>query len=209
MPTMSAHRADLPSNQWSSLTVTVCPATVIEPDRSLPVVLGGTVTDIVPLPVPLVGRTRIHESLATAVHAQPVVVETLNVFTPPFLPKSTLFGVLYEHDGGGGGGGGGGALAAACDTVNVLPAIVSVPVRAVPVLAAAVKPTVPLPVPLVPDVTVSHDALLVALHRHADWVETATGDPAPPAAAMFWLVGAIEYVHVGVVEAAACVMIDR
>jgi hypothetical protein len=44
-----------------------------------------------------------------------------------------------------------------------------------------------------------------------DWVETATGDPAPPAAAMFWLVGAIENVHPGVVgvEAAACVMIDR
>jgi hypothetical protein len=52
-----------------------------------------------------------------------VVVDTLNVLDePPFLPKSTLLGVLYEHDGGGGGG----AAAAACDTVNVLPAIVSV-----------------------------------------------------------------------------------
>ena len=145
--------------------VTVRPATVIEPVRSLLVGLGGTVTVSVALPVPLVGTTRIQESLATAVHAQPVCVDTLNVFTPPFLPKSTLLGVLYEHAGGGGGGG---ALAAACETVSALLAIVSVPVRALPVLAAALNPTEPLPVPLAPDVMVSHDVLLAALHRHVD-----------------------------------------
>ena len=186
------------------------PATAIEPVRSLPVVLAGTVTVIVALPLPLVGTTRIHESLATAVHAQPVCVETLNVFTPPFFPKSTLLGVEYEHVGGGGGGGGGGALAAACDTGRVLPAMLIVPVRALPGLAVALNPTEPLPVPLAPDVTVSHDTLLVALHRHVDCVETATGDPAPPAAARLWLVGAIEYVQPGVeVAGGACVMVAR
>lgn len=52
----------------------------------------------------------------------------------------------------------------ACETAKVLPAIVSVPVRAGPVLAAIEKATVPLPLPLAPDVMVSQDALLVAVH---------------------------------------------
>ena len=71
------------------------------------------------------------------------------------------------------------AATAACVTVNVWPAMVSVPVRAGPVFAATVKFTVPLPVP---DVTpsVSHAALLTAVHVHPAVVVTATGVPAPP-----------------------------
>jgi hypothetical protein len=49
-------------------------------------------------------------------------------------------------------------------TVNVLPAIVMVPVRDdVDVLAATLKATVPLPVPLAPLVIASQAALLVAV----------------------------------------------
>ena len=57
--------------------------------------------------------------------------------------------------------------AAACVTVNVWPATVSVPLRGdVLVLADALKPTLPLPVPLAPLVTVSHPVLLTPVHVH-------------------------------------------
>jgi hypothetical protein len=52
-------------------------------------------------------------------------------------------------------------------TVKVLPAIVTVPVRELLVLlAATLICTVPLPDPEPPDVTVIHDALLVAVRLH-------------------------------------------
>ena len=67
-------------------------------------------------------------------------------------------------------------------TVNVLPAIVSVPVRpVVDVFAADVKLTVPLPVPAAPAVTVIHAALLTAVHAHPVPAVTVVL-PAPPAA---------------------------
>ena len=53
-------------------------------------------------------------------------------------------------------------------TEKVWPAIVTVPVRAlVEVLAATLTCTVPLPLPDVPEVTVIHEALLVAVHAQA------------------------------------------
>jgi hypothetical protein len=73
-------------------------------------------------------------------------------------------------------------LAAACVTVNVAPAIVSVPVRpVVPVLAATLKPTVPDPDPDAPPVTVIHAALLTALHAQPAPAVTVLL-PVPPAA---------------------------
>jgi len=86
---------------------------------------------------------------------------------------------------------------AACVTVNARPAMVSVPVRAAPVLLAAVNVTDPLPVPVAPDVTVIHSAALVAVHWHVLPAETVTGVPAPPGALMFWLVGEIVALHAG------------
>ena len=71
-------------------------------------------------------------------------------------------------------------MAAACVTVNVWPAIVSVPVRSAPVFAAIVKLTGPLPVPPGPDVIVNHPALLPALHAQPAVVVTVTVVPAPP-----------------------------
>jgi hypothetical protein len=91
----------------------------------------------------------------------------------------------------------GGAPAAACDTVNVLLAIVSVPLRGGPAFAATANVVDPLPMPEAPVATVIHDALLVAVHRHPSCVVTDTGVPAPPVAATLWLLGAIVYVHAG------------
>jgi hypothetical protein len=49
-------------------------------------------------------------------------------------------------------------------TVKVCPASEIVPLRAVPLLAATLNPTDPLPVPDVPDVTLIHGTPLVAVH---------------------------------------------
>ena len=72
--------------------------------------------------------------------------------------------------------------AAACDTVNVCEAMVSVPDRGVPFgFAATVKPVEPLPVPLAPLVTVIQAALLEADHGQPAGAVTLV-EPAPPAA---------------------------
>jgi hypothetical protein len=76
-------------------------------------------------------------------------------------------------------------------TVNVCPAIVSVPLRADPVFAATLTPTEPLPVPAAPDVIESQDALLAAVHAQALPVVTAT-EPVFAFALTFWLCGEIE-----------------
>jgi len=167
----------------------VRPATVSVPFRSFPGLVATRIVTL-PLPVPLAPAVIvIHESLLLAVHAHPLDVDTLIVSVPPDLSIFVVLGEIeYEHDGGGGGGAGGaggGVAAAAWFTVNARVAIVSVPVRAAPELAATVKPTDPVPVPVAPEVTEIHDAPLVAVHRHALVVVTATGVPAPPAAATF------------------------
>lgn len=66
-------------------------------------------------------------------------------------------------------------------TTSVWPAIVTDPVRCASlVLAATSMPTVPLPLPVAPEVTLSHAELLVALHAQplAVFTDTATGSPA-------------------------------
>jgi hypothetical protein len=63
-------------------------------------------------------------------------------------------------------GGDGIAVKPSSLTVTVWPAIVSVAERSVPVFAAITYVTVPLPVPLLPPVTVIQAALLVAVHEH-------------------------------------------
>jgi hypothetical protein len=74
---------------------------------------------------------------------------------------------------------------ATCETVKVCPAMVIVPLRGAPVvLGVPLNSTEPLPVPLAPDATVSHAALLVAIHGQDADVVTATGLPGPPPAAI-------------------------
>ena len=50
--------------------------------------------------------------------------------------------------------------------MNVWPAIVSVPIRSAVLFGATPNATVPLPLPVAPEVTVIHGALLVAVHAH-------------------------------------------
>ena len=70
--------------------------------------------------------------------------------------------------------------------MKVLPATVSVAVRAAPVVfAAAVNPISPNPVRPVPFVTVTQDESLLALHAQPVAVVTETL-PLPPAAASAW-----------------------
>jgi hypothetical protein len=71
----------------------------------------------------------------------------------------------------------------ACDTVNVCPATVTVPVRAVDVLAVTLNVTVPLPFPLPPDITLIHGALVTAVHTQPLEVVTDVV-VVPPAAAI-------------------------
>jgi hypothetical protein len=70
--------------------------------------------------------------------------------------------------------------------------MVRVPVRELVFgFAAALNATVPLPLPLAPLVTVSHDvSLLTPVHAHPAGAVTAV-EPVPPAATTVWLVGAI------------------
>jgi hypothetical protein len=151
-------------------TVNVCPAIVMVPLRES-LAFADTTYATLPLPVPDPPElTEIHGALLAALHAQPVVVETVTVPVLPPVGALALVGEIeYEHvagggEGGGGEGGGGGSLLAACVTVNARSAIVSVPVRAAPLLAATLNATDPLPVPVAPAVTVIHDTLVVALH---------------------------------------------
>jgi hypothetical protein len=74
-------------------------------------------------------------------------------------------------------------LTPACVTVNVMPAILSVPVREdALVLAAALNPTEPGPLPDDPEVIVSQLALLTEVHAHPGSAVTATEPVEAPAA---------------------------
>jgi hypothetical protein len=67
-------------------------------------------------------------------------------------------------------------------TLKAWPAIVIVPSRAAPVFALTLKVTVPFPLPLAPEVTTIHDALLTAVHEQAFDAVTVIVAPGPPAA---------------------------
>jgi hypothetical protein len=94
--------------------------------------------------------------------------------------------------------------AAACDTVKVCDAIVSVPDRLAAVgLAATLKPVEPFPVPLAPLVTVIQLTLLEPDHGHPAGAVTVV-ELAPPAAAADRLVGEMVNVH----PTPACVTVN-
>ena len=121
----------------------VRPAIVSVPIRSAPV-FAAIVKSTAPLPLPLAPEVIInHVALLPAVHAQPAIVVTITVVpVPPAAPIDWLDGaIVYVHAGGG---------AAACVTVNVWPAIVRVPARPAPVLAATLNVTDPFPFPIAP-----------------------------------------------------------
>ena len=79
-------------------------------------------------------------------------------------------------------------------TVKICPAIVIVPFRAGPVVAAAVNCTSPVPLPVAPAVIVSHGTWLAAVQLHPGPAVTATF-PVDAADGSVAEVGAIEYAH--------------
>jgi hypothetical protein len=153
--------------------VTVCPAIVSVPVRGLAEVLAATAYATVPMPLPLPPPvTAIQDALLEPVHAQPLVVVTPVVNGPPAAGADCAVDDSVKLQ------------VPLCVTVSVFPAIVSVPVRGtVVVLAVTLYETVPLPVPLLPPVTVIHDVLLLTpVHPHPLVVVTAA-EYEPPAAA--------------------------
>ena len=155
-------------------------------------VLGATVKLTEPVPEPVApALTVIQVTLLTAVQEQPVVVVTVVDASAPAAGTDWVEGEIEnEHPAG------------SCVTENVCPPTVSVPVRGlVLALAATLKLTEPLPVPVAPLVTVNHPvSLLTPVHEHPDDA-VIVAEPVPPAATTDWLVGASAYVH----GAAACV----
>jgi hypothetical protein len=64
-------------------------------------------------------------------------------------------------------------------------------------LAATLKRTVPLPVPVAPDAIVIHAAPVVAVHEHSLPVETMNGSLVPPASVKDAVSGDTLNVHDG------------
>ena len=69
--------------------------------------------------------------------------------------------------------------------------MVAVPLRAAPVFARMLNVTLPLPLPVAPEVTVIQVALLVVVHAHPELLVTAD-DPGPPPDAIDCDVGWME-----------------
>jgi hypothetical protein len=90
-------------------------------DRAIAVVLTAAVNLTLPEPVPLAPvRIVTHDALLVAVQLQPAPAVTITVPLPPEAERDWPVGeIVNEHPG------------AAWVTVNVLPPIVSVPVRGV------------------------------------------------------------------------------
>ena len=140
----------------ASVTVNVFPAIVTVPDRVAVAVFAAAVNPTLPAPLPLAPLEIVtHDVAVVAVQPQPVVVVTVTVPLPPAAGSDWLTGeIVNEQD-------------AACVTVNVEPAIVSVPTRVVAaVFAATLNVTVPLPEPAAPVLTVIHVTLLAAVQAH-------------------------------------------
>ena len=138
-----------------------------------------------PLPLPLAGDvTVIHDALLVAVHPHPPEAVTVTeVFVEPAAAVENVVGLTPDEH------------AAAWDTVTVCPATVSVPLRAAPVFAAALKPTEPSPVPPAPVVMDSHVALLTAVQTQPVCVSMAIGVAAPPAEVTDVVSGVTAYEH--------------
>ena len=176
-------------------TENVCPATVSVPLRVLALVFAVTYQVTVPPPVPLAGENVSQlGALLDGVHVQPALADTLNVPLPDAAPALTLTGQSEYVQGGG---------APACETENVCPATVNVPLRGlVLVLGVVYQVTVPLPVPLAGENVSQAGALLDGVHAQPVPAVTLKV-PLPDTAPELALTGQSEYVQVG--GAPACV----
>jgi len=123
------------------------------------------------LPIPLSPEvTVIHGALLVAIHAHPLPLLTATVpVAAADVANVTINGEIEKLHGVPG-----------CVIVNVLPAMVSEPVLvALPVFAATLYATFPLPVPAAPTPTVTHESLLMAVQLHPALAVTATLPLAP------------------------------
>jgi hypothetical protein len=156
-------------------------------------VFASTLNVIVPFPVPdALPVTTSHGAFDAAVQPQ-VPADAVTAMEPEVAVSATLCdgGESVKVHGAGAG-------AAACDTVKVCPAIVSVPERAAAaVLAAIANPTAPLPVPDAPLVTVSHGAFDAAVHVQVVAEAVTATLPDPAVSGTSWVVGAIVNEHGG------------
>jgi hypothetical protein len=161
----------------------VRPAIVAVPVRGPPA-LGSIASCTGPLLVPVAPDvTWIHGLLLADVQVQLACVVTFTVNGPPLDGIGAWSGEIAN------------VQPSACATVNVLPAMVSVPDRAGPVNGAALKPTVPLLVPEAPDVMDNHDVLLLVAVQAQPLLAVTFTVPVPPAAGTFWLLADSAYEH--------------
>lgn len=154
--------ADADGDRWSGAieneqfspceTVNVRPPIVNVPDRPGPL-FAATVNATLPFPVPLAPDV-IESQLALLVAVQPQPLPAITL-TEPVPPPAGAAKDDSDSDN---------AQPSPCVTVNVWPAAVMAPLLAGPVLRAAVNRTAPSPVPLAPDVIVSHGTADVADH---------------------------------------------
>jgi hypothetical protein len=163
-------------------TVNVWPPAVIAPLRDGPL-FEATVKRTVPLPLPLPpDEIVIHGTADAAVHSHPPADCTLNVPCPPL---SSTFALVAESEN---------VQPSPWFSVKVRPAMVSVPLRAGPVAAVALYCTSPFPLPLDPELIVSHWVLLEAVQLQPAPAVTATL-PVDAAGGADALSGAIANVH--------------
>jgi len=173
--------------------VNVCPPAVTVPVRGVVVVFAAAVNVTVPLPE-AAPTTVIQAAPLSANQGHPAVVVIANEPLPPEAGIDCDIGEMANEQD----------VAAACVIETVCPPIVMAAVRCVPVVfGAAVKLTVPLPVPPPEPLMVIQLAPLNELHVHPTPVVIVT-DPLPPPEGTDCEAGLTEYVHGG---AAACVTV--
>ncbi len=172
----------------SCVTVKVWPETLMVPERAGPE-LPWMKYPTAPLPLPLAPEvTVIHGALLDAAHPQPPAAVTATLPNAPDAATFALVGLSVSP-----------LQSAACETkkfsvVPAAPAMVIVPLRCAPVLASAVKATVPLPLPLAPESTVIQGTLPVAVQPQVP-VEVTWNELIPPPAATEMLSGEIDRAH--------------
>jgi hypothetical protein len=110
------------THAWPAwLTVKVLPPLEIVPERGVELPFAATVKATLPGPVPDAALvSAIHDALLVAVHPQPAAAVTATLPLSPFASAACEVGEIVTVQG-----------APFCVTLNVLPAIVAVPVRAV------------------------------------------------------------------------------
>jgi len=162
------------------LTVNVWPAIVNVPVRAAPG-LAATLNATVPFPLPDAPLVIVSQSglAVVAVQLQPVAATTLTLPAPPVEPTGWLLDEIV------------GLQPFPCEIVNVCPAIVNVPVRAAPLLAATLNPTDPFPLPDVPLVIVSQSELFVDAVQLQPFAAEIVTVPVPPLAPIDWLLDEI------------------